>query len=143
MPKNSVKRSYLGGFLRVLSLSVLIILLAVVPLAKENSIVIAQPEKPEIKAEVKSYEAEKIFEIKSVNPKVSKHKKNTAPKRQQAKTEVKEIKKDAPKEIKEVKKEIKKEIKTVKTVPYDKVFSLIQTGERALRKDSSVIKIYK
>ena len=120
------------GSLRTVSLAVIIVLMAVVPLSRElpapvleidkGEVVLAEPiiivrqENTEIEA-VEHTRTDAAPAVKKPAP----QKRKTSPKRQQAKPSIK--------------------AERGGTVPYDKVYSLIQTGQRALKNNSSVIKV--
>ena len=124
------------NFSRIVSLAVVIVLTAVFPISKDvhapaveynkNTITLAEPiiiVREEIKEKIKFEsdnnivnEAHKVNNIKAKKPV-----KTANVKKPPASTEKTEIKE--------------------KSVAYDKVFSLMQTGQRALKNNSSVIKI--
>ncbi len=120
--------------LRTLSLAVIIVLMAVVPLSRElpapvveldkNDVVLAEPiiiirEDEHITEAAASSRTASAQPAKKAAPAPQKRK--TSQKRQQAKSDT--------------------NTKPAGTVPYDKVYSLIQTGQRALKNNTSVIKI--
>ena len=130
------------NFLRISSLSLIIVLTAVFPISKDvqapaieykkNEITFAEPiiivreEKIKIKNENENeFHIENNNNIKAKKPVKTANIKRTPP--------------AAPEKIKTNKIE-KTEIQQ-KSVAYDKVFSLMQTGQRALKNNSSVIKI--
>ncbi len=123
------------SFFRTISLTLLIVLLAVVPISKDVAIKTVNIEinKP---IKINTLSTEKISKNTALpeTPKVN-HSKNITKRKKNnpkisAKPESKTAKTETP----------KTELKTAakKTVPYDKVYSLIQTGERALRNESYV-----
>ena len=130
--------SRLINFLRISSLSLIIVLTAVFPISKDvqapaveykkNEITLAEPiiivREEKIKTENEFHIANNN-NIKSKKPAKTSNIKRTSP--------------GAPEKIKTNKIE-KTEIQQ-KSVAYDKVFSLMQTGQRALKNNSSVIKV--
>ena len=141
-PKSKSENKIISRFInfsRIISLAVIIVLTAVFPISKDihapaveynkNTITLAKPiiivrEKNEEKIKSESdnnivNEVHKVNNIKSKKPvKTANVKKPLTSTTSTEKTEIKE-----------------------KTVAYDKVFSLMQTGQRALKNNSSVIKI--
>ena len=121
--------------LRVLSLSVLIVMVHVVPLSREMPVPAAE-RAPVAKVSsapiiiIREYEAPKpeapAVPTPSPAPRKQPAARRTAQKRTQAQANT------AP---------AVKTQASAGTVPYDKVYSLIQTGQRALKNNSSVIKI--
>lgn len=129
------------NFARVSSLAAIIVLLAVFPISKEiqapavielekEKITLAQPiiiirEDKEDKEEEKNNNVE-IAEVKT----------ELKPKKPARTANVKKIAQEKPQtQIKTAKSQPEQ-----KTIAYDKVFSLMQTGERALKNNRSVIK---
>ena len=118
--------------LRTVSLAVIIVLMAVVPLSRELPAPVVELDKSEVVL------AEPIIIVREDDPvteavapartastqpakKAAPQKRKTSPKRPQAKPDIKP--------------------EPAGTIPYDKVYSLIQTGQRALKNNTSVIKI--
>ncbi len=138
---------FLASCLRVISLAALIILLAVVPISRDvvtnlvpadNSQVAAEPEPAKISqvSQVSQVKHEhetfrKITPAKSnSNPSSSSRRKKVL-----AKTQVNNAKSES-----NAKSDAKKTTTSqTNQLGYDKVFSLIQTGERALRNESYVV----
>ena len=129
--KYSIFTHILSG-LRTVSLAVIIVLMAVVPLSRELPAPIVELDKSElilaepiivIREEAPVTEAVAPSRTVSAQPakKPATQKRKTSPKRPQSKPDTKP--------------------EPAGTIPYDKVYSLIQTGQRALKNDSSVIKI--
>ena len=129
--------------LRTLSLAVMIVMLAVVPLSREVSAPVSQNVQPE-----RVTRSEPIIVIReytppketvqadrpgtpSSQPMKQASRKRTAPKRTQTA--------QAP-NTSAAKTQTQTQT-SAGTVPYDKVYSLIQTGQRALKNDSTVIKV--
>ena len=114
------------GGLRTLSLAVIIVLMAVVPLSRELPAPIVELDKTEVVlAEPIIIVREEITETEAAE----------APR-----TLAQTVKKPAPqKRRQQAKPSIKAE--NGGTVPYDQVYSLIQTGQRALKNNTSVIKV--
>ena len=118
--------------LRTVSLAVIIVLLAVVPLSRELPAPIVELDKSDIvmaepiiivREEDPVTEAVAPSRTASAQPvkKAASQKRKTSAKRPQAKPDTNS--------------------EPAGTVPYDKVYSLIQTGQRALKNNTSVIKI--
>ena len=123
------------NFSRVASLAVLIVLLAVFPISKE----VQAPAAVNKKSEITLAEPIIIIREEKINNEISAVN-NTKPKRVAAKTA--NIKKSAvPSSEKIIQAKTRASERTQKTVAYDKVFSLMQTGQRALKNNSSVIKL--
>ena len=112
---------FLLTFSRVMFLAVMIVMIAVMPLSRE-SVVVTPPEP----------------EVTMLYPPEPEVKPEPQPKKSRAKTPaVKRPVQPAP-----VKSASKPKVSTpTKTVAYDKVYSLVQTGQRALKNDKSVIKV--
>ena len=120
--------------LRTLSLALIIVLMAVVPLSRElpapvveldkNDVVLAEPIII-VREDEHITEAAAPSRTASAQPAKkaaqAPQKRKTSPKCQQANSDT--------------------NTKPAGTVPYDKVYSLIQTGQRALKNNTSVIKI--
>jgi FtsZ-interacting cell division protein YlmF len=126
--------------LRCVSIAAIVILFSVVPLAKD--IVPVQSVREEMKASVSS-EPKPV----TVTREDEKHEVRTA----NTKTESSSSKRQSRRQVTQKKQE-KPVVNTrtvtankapQKTVPYDKVFSLVQTGQRALKENTSVINIKK
>ena len=119
------------GGLRTLSLAVIIVLMAVVPLSRELPAPIVELDKTEVvlaepiiivREEITDTEAaEAPRTLAQTVKKPAPQKRKTSPKRSQAKPSIK--------------------AENGGTVPYDQVYSLIQTGQRALKNNTSVIKV--
>ena len=123
------------NFSRVASLAVLIVLLAVFPISKE----VQAPAAVNKKSEITLAEPIIIIREEKINNDISAVN-NAKPKRVAAKTA--NIKKSAvPSSEKIIQAKTRASERTQKTVAYDKVFSLMQTGQRALKNNSSVIKV--
>lgn len=134
-PSISTRRWWL---IKAVSLSVIIVMAAAVPLSREmpapviehipEEIVMAEPiivvRVPEEKVQEARNEA-----VTAKTPAPAKQR-ASAPKRQA------QPKKSSPVQTQQTHK-----AQPAKTVPYDKVFSLLQTGQRALKNNSSVIKL--
>ena len=146
-PKNKFFMQILN-FARVVSLAAIIVLLTVFPISKEvpteaieyskDKITLAKPiliirEDKEDKKD----STEKIEKIQAKNDKNDSDNNNIAVVKAKRPTRTANIKKPQP--VVQEKIQAKNETEQ-KTVAYDKVFSLIQTGERALKNNRSVIK---
>lgn len=123
-----VKRScpkFITNISRVVSLAAIIVILAVVPVARDmNTPVVEQDKSKIVMAEpVIIIREEKLEAPSSSTPPVSSKSRKSAPVKR-AQTVPTSHK--AP---------------VIKTVPYDQVFSLMQTGQRALKNNNSVVKI--
>ena len=126
-PKDSRKGSgFLLTFSRIMFLAMMIVMIAVMPLSRDNMTVIETEPVIEEAAEVV------ILPEPQVKP-------EPQPKRSRAKTSAvkRPVQPAAP--VKSVQKP--KVSAPTKTVAYDKVYSLLQTGQRALKNDKSVIKV--
>ena len=140
-PKNYVPRfsfvDFLMSCLRTTSLTILIVLLAVVPISKDvkaNVVELNQLETLET--------LEKNITPKSIKntPKIPvKHKKIA----QTEQNSIKKITRNStlknPEKTLQLAQKSEQKNEKQKSVPYDKVFSLIQTGERALRNESYIV----
>ena len=141
-PRESDKNKFIlrtVNFSKIALLTLIIILLAVFPISKEipvaplkedkNKIVLAEPIQIIYEHESKYETPKPVQTVAKVNNNVN----NVAkPKRSviQAET-VKNIKPEKPAKLE----------KAEKRVAYDDIFSLIQTGQRALKNNESVVKI--
>ena len=124
----------LWNFLRVVSIATLIVLLAVFPIAKDVPAPALEHEKSKLTlAKPIIVVREEKIEIPSDNNIV-----NAKPKKPTRTANVKKTSPAAPEKVQPQKVEPAPQ---QKAVAYDKVFSLMQTGQRALKNDSSVIKI--
>lgn len=125
------------SFAKPFFLAVIIVMLMVFPISKEINSPLTVVEKKEelVLAEpiiiVREYEKPKN-EIPHTPQKIAKSQKRSTPSQPQ-KTVASVAKAE---NLEKVDKNIK-----AKTVPYDEIFSLVQTGHRALKKDNSVIKV--
>ena len=140
-PKNRTGNKFLSGvinFSHVASLAVLIVLLAVFPISKDVKAPAVVFEKSEvtlaepiivIREEKINDNAIEANNINVVN--------NAKPKRAPAK--IANVKKNLPQPAEKITR-APAEVHQ-KAVAYDKVFSLMQTGQRALKNNSSVIKV--
>ena len=144
-PENNYSRfnmmSFAASTFKAVSLSLLIVFLAVVPISRDidarefqvSYVNIKETKQPE------KIQTTKITRSVMKNPEVSQNIHQGQPKRR------KTAQKNNPKtDTKKLKPEIKSDVKSVKpkethTLGYDKVYSLIQTGERALRNDSYIV----
>ena len=127
VPHNGIRAS---AVFRAAVLAAAIVMSYVAPLAKDVPSVVIE-HNPEtltlaepiviVREDTPSYEAPAPVQRTPVQKKTAKRTPSPARKRVQAQPDVK----PAP----------------VRTVPYDKVFSLVQTGQRALKNTSTVIKI--
>jgi len=151
--KQENKNKFLPGLLnfsRVVSLAALIVLLTGLPVSKEIKIpaveykkekitfaepiiVIREDSKPKTKKNENLKENLKIEKIQNKSDN-----NNIAAVKAKKTTFAANVKKTQPAVVGTEKNEPDEEEK--KTVAYDKIFSLIQTGERALKNNSSVIK---
>lgn len=146
-PRESYKNKFIlmtVNFSKIAFLTLIIVLLAVFPISKEipvaplkedkNKIVLAEPIQIIYEHESKYETPKPIQTVAKVNNNVNNNV-ATKPKRSviQAET-VKSIKPEKPEKIEKVEKPEKK-------VAYDDIFSLIQTGQRALKNNESVVKI--
>ncbi|MBQ3693666.1 MAG: hypothetical protein II884_02700 [Synergistaceae bacterium] len=146
--KSPVHKSSFNGIIRVLkcvSLAVIVILFHVGPIAKDN--VPVQSVREEMKALTQSNPKPIIIvrEYEHENEKEEKHEKHDAkamkaesPQRKISRRQVTQRKSDNKPAVKTVTRQASQ-----KTVPYDKVLSLVQTGQRALKENTSVISIKK
>ena len=142
-PRESYKNKFIlmtVNFSKIAFLTLIIVLLAVFPISKEipvaplkedkNKIVLAEPIQIIYEHESKYETPKPIQTVAKVNNNVNN---NVAkPKRSviQAET-VKNLKPEKPAKLE----------KAEKKVAYDDIFSLIQTGQRALKNNESVVKI--
>lgn len=118
---------------RTFSLAVIIVMMSVVPLSREIHVpVIEQVRHEQPKTQpiivVREHEAPKT----AINADKNEARKQASSKR------------SAPKRSQAAKTQTQSSVKAAKTVeplPYDKVYSLIQTGQRALKNNSTIIKI--
>ena len=125
--------------LRTLSLAVLIVMLSVVPLSREVHVPVARNVESEPVNRgpiivIRDYEPPAKQTVQTVRPETPQlqPRKQTAQKRTvQKRTQSQQIL-NTPAAKTQI---------TTRTVPYDKVYSLIQTGQRALKNNSTVIKI--
>ena len=134
----SSQGSLLGGVLsisRIVFLAVIIVMVHVVPLSREVSAPVHE-ELPSV--QIQSRPIIVIHEYGSPKPEtqtaVIPQRKQSTPKRTASRRSQPAQQTPAPSQPAKTQAE-------VKTVPYDKVYSLIQTGQRALKNNSSVIKI--
>lgn len=145
--KSPVHKSSFDRTIRILkcvSLAVIVILFHVGPIAKDN--VPVQSVREEIKALTQTQPKPIIIvrEYEHENEKENKEEKTDA-----KVTKVKSSQKTSRRQVTQRKSDNKPAPKAVtrqasqKTVPYDKVLSLVQTGQRALKENSSVISIKK
>ena len=120
---------WLITFSKAAFLAVLVILLNVVPIAKD--VQVPEPVVTQATREIEIILAEPVVvarDVKTVNTptkKTAAAKSSTPKKSSSTSTKI----------------ENTKPVQKEKTVAYDKVFSLVQTGQRALKNNSSVIKI--
>ena len=114
-------------FIRVLSLSVIVIFYSVVPVAKD--VVPVQSVKEEMNSLI---EPKPIIIIREEEKHEIKASKPEAPQKRQSRKQVSQ---------KKPKTQTVTRTSAQKIVPYDKVFSLVQTGQRALKENKSVISI--
>ena len=143
-PRESDKNKFIlrtVNFSKIAFLTLIIILLAVFPISKEipvaplkedkNKIVLAEPIQIIYEHESKYETPKPVQTVAKVNNNVNNNV-ATKPKRSviQAET-VKNIKPEKPAKLE----------KAEKRVAYDDIFSLIQTGQRALKNNESVVKI--
>lgn len=133
-PKDSSRGSgFLLTFSRVMFLAMMIVMIAVMPLSRDNMTVIeTEPEEPEV---VMLPEPQVKPEPQTKKPRA----KATAVKRPAQPTASAPVVAYAPRPVKTVPKP--KASSPAKTVAYDKVYSLVQTGQRALKNDRSVITV--
>lgn len=126
------------NFARVSSLAAIIVLLAVFPISKEiQAPAVIELEKEKITlAQPIIIIRENKEEEKNNNIEIAEVKTEIKPKKPARTANVKKIAQEKPQtQIKTAKTEPEQ-----KTIAYDKVFSLMQTGERALKNNRSVIK---
>ena len=123
--------------IKCISLAVIVILFHVAPLAKDN--VPSPTVTEEIKALTQSQPKPIIIvrEYEKPEPKVSKT--ESSPKKAASRRQVTQKKAEKP----AVNTRTVTRQASQKTVPYDKVLSLVQTGQRALKENTSVISIKK
>lgn len=122
--------------LRYLSLAVIVILFHVAPLAKDNLPLPTVTVTEEIHALTKSQPKPIIIVREYEKPEVKPSKSESSPRRQSRRQAVQ-------KKVQVNQKTASSRQAVQKTVPYDKVFSLVQTGQRALKENTSVISIKK
>ncbi|MBR0250557.1 MAG: hypothetical protein IJQ77_05700 [Synergistaceae bacterium] len=146
--KSPVHKSSFDRTIRILkcvSLAVIVILFHVGPIAKDN--VPVQSVREEMKALTQTQPKPIIIvrEYEHENEKEEKHEKHDAkamkaesPQRKISRRQVTQRKSDNKPAVKTVTRQVSQ-----KTVPYDKVLSLVQTGQRALKENTSVISIKK
>ena len=147
--KSPVHKSSFNGIIRVLkcvSLAVIVILFHVGPIAKDN--VPVQSVREEMKALTQSnpkpiiivreyeHENEKEDNEEKTDAKVTRVKSSSSSRA--SRRQVTQRKSDNKPAVKTVTRQASQ-----KTVPYDKVLSLVQTGQRALKENTSVISIKK
>mgnify|MGYP003571375076 CR=1 FL=1 len=130
------------NFARISSIAAVIVLLTVFPTSKEIPAPALEHDKEKITlAEpiiiIREKKAEKIEKIKNENQN-NIIANNSVKAKKQARTA--NIKKPQPVAQEKIKVNDNKKEPEQKAVAYDKVFSLMQTGERALKNNSSVIK---
>lgn len=126
------------NFARVSSLAAIIVLLAVFPISKEiQAPAVIELEKEKITlAQPIIIIRENKEEEKNNNIEIAEVKTEIKPKKPARTANVKKIAQEKPQtQIKTAKTEPEQ-----KTIAYDKVFSLMQTGERALKNNRSVIR---
>ena len=118
------------SFLRCVSLAAVVILFYVTPLEKDN--VPSMTVTEEMKALTQTQPKPIIIVREYEKPEVKATSKPEKPEKRSSRRQVTQRKaSENPKPISQ------------KTVPYDKVLSLVQTGQRALKENSSVISIKK
>lgn len=129
------------NFSRVASLTALIVLTAVFPISKEVQAPALEYKKSEITlAEPIVVIREEKIKFESDNNLSETHTVNSAKPKRTAK--IANIKKPVPMSSSSLTEEkAKVPAETQKAVAYDKVFSLMQTGQRALKNNSSVVKV--
>ena len=124
---------------RVMSLAALIVMLTVFPLSKEIQPPAIEHDKKTITlAEPIIVIREEKNEIKNDNNIINANAAAKSPKKTQRTAAAKKPQQTAPAKLHAEK--IEKKEAEQKTVAYDKVFSLMQTGQRALKNNSTVIK---
>ena len=130
------------NFAKSFVLAVIIVMLMVFPISREINLPLPVIEKKE-----KLVLAEPIIVIREYDqpapaPQNQNHeaKISKSSKRLNVSQPQKIAKAEKSEKVEAVEKAVKVE-KKVKTVPYDEIFSLVQTGHQALKKDNSVIKI--
>ncbi len=124
------------SFLRRVLLAVIVILFHVAPLAKDN--VPSPTVTEEIKALTQPQPKPIIIVREYDKPEVKPSKAETSPKRSSRKQVTQKKTSVSPKPT-----TTSSYRASQKTVPYDKVLSLVQTGQRALKENTSVISIKK
>ena len=122
------------SFAKPFLLAVIIVMLMVFPISKEINSPLTVIEKKEelVLAEPIIIIREPKNETPHIPQKIAKSPKRLTPSQPQ-KTVTSVVKSENLEKVDKDKK--------VKTVPYDEIFSLVQTGHRALKKDNSVIKV--
>ncbi len=137
---------FLASCLRVISLAALIILLAVVPISRDVVTNLVPADDSQIAAEPAPVKISQVSQVKHEHEpvrKITPAKSNSNPssnassrrKKVLARTQVNNAKSES-----NVKTDAKKTTTSqTNQLGYDKVFSLIQTGERALRNESYVV----
>ena len=134
--------SHIVNFSRITSLALIIVLMAVFPISKEiqapaleyqkNEVTLAEPIVIVREEKINLSDNNNVNEVRITNNNNIKSKKPV---------KTANIKKSLPVVPEKNEKHEKKPVNQQKAVAYDKVFSLMQTGQRALKNNSSVIKI--
>lgn len=128
--------------LRCVSIAVIVILFSVVPLAKDVVPVqsVSEEMNASVSSEPKPVTVTREDEKHEVRTAATKTESSSSSSKRQSRRQLAQKKQDKP----------SVNTRTVtankapqKTVPYDKVFSLVQTGQRALKENTSVINIKK
>ena len=138
--RNSAVLSRVLGYARTFSLSVIIVMASVVPLSRDVKAPEIEPVKT-VKAAApivvfREYEAPVPEQTQKPEPKIADSSLNApSPQKKQPSQKRTPSKRTQPQPKTDTRQKI------AGTVPYDKVYSLIQTGQRALKNNSSVIKI--
>ena len=134
------ERKSIFVFLRPAFVAVLMLMMMVAPLSRDAAL--SLPESLPVVAEVPVHPAEvvaevplavSVVEVKEEKPETPSPAPKRAAKKAAAKRTQTAAAQKAPREAPKVAK--------AKTVPYDKVFSLMQTGQRALKNNNSVVKV--
>ena len=140
--KNSAAFSRVLGYARTFSLAAIIVMASVVPLSRD----VKAPEIEPLKnarayagpiVVFREYEPpapEQTLKAPEQTPKPEAKIAESSPKKQPAQKRIAQKRAQIPAKI-------ETKHKSSGTVPYDKVYSLIQTGQRALKNNTSVIKI--
>ena len=133
--RNSAVLSRVMNCARTFSLSVIIVMMSVVPLSRD----VKTPEIEPLKNAKAS--AGPIVVFREYETPITEQTQKTEQKIADSSTKKQPAQKRTAQKRTQTQAKIASKPKPASTVPYDKVYSLIQTGQRALKNNSSVIKI--